>query len=269
MKNVLYLIIGLFAISQYSQAQLSWGDIVVNEFVASNDSTSGISDSDGAFPDWLELYNNTNNSVDLTGVYLSDSYVNDQKWQFPAGTSIAANGFLIVWADKDTMQAGGIHTNFKLSAGGEELILQTSNGTALDSLSFNEQTTNVSYARIPNGTGDFSYRANPTFNADNNVSVGIANPFATTSSPTITIFPNPAQAQISVAISPLQNKVQPIQLQIFNTAGQVVHQQKYANNTQHFIQSNIAHLQAGMYLVRLVAGEGTAEVYHQKLVINR
>ncbi len=46
------------------------GDVVINEFMASNDVTA--SDQDGEFDDWIELYNNTNASIDLSGYSLSD-----------------------------------------------------------------------------------------------------------------------------------------------------------------------------------------------------
>ncbi len=144
---------------------LSFQDVVINELVASNDSTSGISDPAGSFPDWFELYNNTNDEVDLSGFYLSDKYDNITKWQFPDNTFIAANGYLTIWADGDEDEEG-LHTSFKLSSGGEHLILSTSAELALDSLTFDILPTNVSFARIPNGTGNFV--ASPsTFNASN------------------------------------------------------------------------------------------------------
>jgi len=44
------------------------------------------------------------------------------KWAFPAGTSIPAGDYLIVWADKDDTQAG-LHADFKLSAAAESIFL--------------------------------------------------------------------------------------------------------------------------------------------------
>ena len=50
-------------------------------------------------------------------MYLSDNTSNPLKWQFPAGTTIVAGGYLLIWADDDG-DSPGLHTNFKLSAGG-------------------------------------------------------------------------------------------------------------------------------------------------------
>jgi len=139
-------------------------DLVINEFMASNDAT--IADQDGEFDDWIELYNNGASSIDISGYSLSDDRDNLAQWAFPVGTSIAANSYLIVWADNDEDQAG-LHTNFRLSGGGETIYLTDAAGAFVDTIEYNDQTTNISFGRIPNGTGDFQVM-NPTFNAENN-----------------------------------------------------------------------------------------------------
>ena len=63
MKFALFLI----TICMYS---LSFSQILINEYSASN--IDGINDAFGDKEDWVELYNTTGASVDLTGWYLSD-----------------------------------------------------------------------------------------------------------------------------------------------------------------------------------------------------
>ncbi len=138
------------------------GDIVINEFMAQNDS---IPDPNGEFDDWIELYNNTNQNLSLSGMYLTDDPANVTKWQFSPGTSINQNGFLIIWADEDSTQTG-LHANFKLSASGDFIRLSKSDQTALDSITFGAQTSNLSMSRIPNGTGNF-VQTQPTINSIN------------------------------------------------------------------------------------------------------
>lgn len=137
--------------------------VVINELMASNSST--VADQDGEYDDWVELYNMGGSAYDLSGHFLTDNHKRKTKWRFPAGTSIAGNGFLIVWCDGDTLQAG-LHTNFSLSAAGEELLLVSPEGTVLDEVYFGPQVTDRSYARVPDGTGPFSIQP-PTFNAPN------------------------------------------------------------------------------------------------------
>lgn len=145
------------------------GDVALNEFMAQNDS---IFDPAGEAEDWIELYNNTANTINLGGMYLTDAAALPTKWQFPANTTIAPNGFLIVWADEDSGQAG-VHAQFKLSASGEHLRLSNTDATALDSVTFGAQTRNLSLARIPNGTGAF-VQGKHTFNANNGAQVQLA-----------------------------------------------------------------------------------------------
>lgn len=138
------------------------GDVVINEFMAKNDS---IPDPHGQLDDWIEFYNNTSHDINLGGMYLTDNFNNPTKWQFPSNTIIEANSYLIVWADEDIGQIG-LHASFKLSADGEQIRLSNTDVSILDSVTFGPQVGNLSMARIPNGTGPF-VRGNPTFNAYN------------------------------------------------------------------------------------------------------
>jgi len=142
----------------------SVGDVVINEFMASNDMTQV--DQDGEYDDWIELYNNSNLDIDLSGYFLSDNSEDIMNWQIPAGTVISANGYLMIWADKDEEQEG-LHANFKLSSSVESVILSDSDGSILDEVSYADQTTDISYGRFPNGTGDFQVM-NSTFGLENN-----------------------------------------------------------------------------------------------------
>ena len=109
----------------------------------------------------------TGSAVDLSGYYLSDSKKKLSKWQFPQGTSIAGNGYLIIWADKDTTQFG-LHANFKLSSGGEEVLLSKPDVSVIDKVVFPAQNLELSFSRSPNGTGSFKWQT-PTFNRSNDM----------------------------------------------------------------------------------------------------
>ncbi len=137
--------------------------LVINELMPKN--TSTVSDNAGEYDDWIELYNNTSQEIDLSGYFLSDNSSNVSMWAFPVGTKIAAKSYLIVWADDDTEQLG-LHTNFKLSADGEEVILSSPEMVTIDKVGFSGQAAEFSYARKPNGTGNFNW-GEPTFNSEN------------------------------------------------------------------------------------------------------
>lgn len=96
--------------------------IIISEFMAIN--SNGITDEDLEHSDWIELYNNTENAIDLQGWYLTDDAANLKQWQFPSIT-IPKGGYLLVFASgKNRIDpAKSLHTNFKLSGSGEFLVI--------------------------------------------------------------------------------------------------------------------------------------------------
>ena len=71
-------------------------------------------------------------------------------WQFPPGTIIPAEDYLIVWADEDGTASPGLHASFKLSASGDEIFLTDTDANlnaVLDSIIFGDQITDLSYGR--------------------------------------------------------------------------------------------------------------------------
>ncbi|MBM4103733.1 MAG: hypothetical protein FJ263_06715 [Planctomycetes bacterium] len=137
--------------------------LVINEFAASNNSASGIKDPQGEYADWIEIYNFGDTPINLAGMYLTDDLGNPIKWQIPSGysaqTTVPAKSFVVIWADEDT-QDGPLHANFKLSASGEDIGLFAADGsTLIDSITFGEQATNISYGRYPDADDNLRYFA--------------------------------------------------------------------------------------------------------------
>ncbi|MCU0915987.1 MAG: CotH kinase family protein [Planctomycetes bacterium] len=145
--------------------------VVVNEVMAANRQTRA--DPQGHYDDWIELYNRGTASVDIGGCYLTDNPADPTKWQIPANgpavTTIAAHGYLLLWADGDVADAG-LHASFRLSDNGEQVSLFAADGTTLiDTLSFGPQKVDVSYGRLPDGGTDLRSFPSPTPGAANAV----------------------------------------------------------------------------------------------------
>jgi hypothetical protein len=143
--------------------------IVINEFMASNNSS--IQDPQGQYDDWIELYNFGAVAVDVGGMYLTDNLSEPAKWQIPSNnmvvTMIPAGGFSLIWADNNTTDAG-LHANFQLDAGGEELgLFDTDGATLIDSVSFGSQVVDVSYGRYPDANDTWRYMSSPTPGSEN------------------------------------------------------------------------------------------------------
>ncbi|MDA7508678.1 CotH kinase family protein [Akkermansiaceae bacterium] len=103
---------------------------VISEFMAANE--TGLQDGDGEFSDWIEIFNPTASSVDLSSYFLTEDSSDLTKWSFPP-LPLAPGERIIVFASGKGAAgpAGEIHTNFKLSAGGEYLALVTASGSTL------------------------------------------------------------------------------------------------------------------------------------------
>jgi len=225
------------------------GDLVINEFMASNDET--IADQNGEFDDWIEIYNNSSTTIDIGGYFLSDDASDLMKWEFPSGTTIDGNGYLIVWADSDETQSG-LHTNFKLSAAAESVFFVNAGGTIVDEVSYFNQTSDISYGRYPNGNGNFQ-TMDPTFNGENMVTTSINN---TLIEPIILrATPNPTSESFFLEIDGEEEK--PRNFSIYDLNGVEIYNNVISKN----VWIDTSKWSMGMYIVRV-------ENSYLKVVIN-
>lgn len=159
--------------------------IYINEIMTSNGSY--VRDQAGDNPDWIELYNPSNEPIDLSGYYLSDDLSEQYKWQFPEGVSIPAKGYFLIYASgKDFHNARELHTNFKLSTAGEPVVLSNPQGEIVDYIPPVEIPRDISYGRYPDGSQQFFFFTRPTPNRENtNVSsyIGVVQPPSFSHSP--------------------------------------------------------------------------------------
>jgi hypothetical protein len=136
------------------QAQLTGqNELRLNEFMADNKQTLEDPDEPGEYPDWVEIYNPTNEAVSLDGLSLSDNSSRPDKFPITNGLTIPAGGFIVFIADDDPSQ-GPLHTNFRLDATGEFIGLFVAEGGAMiDSREFGALPPDVSQGRKPDGSG--------------------------------------------------------------------------------------------------------------------
>ena len=168
LKKIYFLLLLSFAVT-VTKAQ-----VLINEFSCSNLNTFVDNHSD--YNDWIELHNNSGASVNIGGYYLSDDSLDLTKWAFPAGTTIAANGYLRVWASKrnETISPTNLHTNFTLKQtknSGEYVMFCNASAVIVDYI-FIQQKTQLghSYGRVTNGNTTWGVFTTPTPGASNNSS---------------------------------------------------------------------------------------------------
>ena len=189
------------------------GDITINEILAKNENDT--TNEAGSHEDWFELFNNTQEEIDLFGLYLTDDYAEPTKFAIEEGTVIPAGGSILVWADEESSTEQFVHCNFKLSASGEALMLSDGAGTVIDSVTFGVQAVDVSYGRCPNGTGPFVFQTATSFNAGNLCGDGIETPEGSG----LKVYPNPVTDQLFLSL--ISSKAALIELS--GIAGNVVY----------------------------------------------
>lgn len=102
-------------------------------------------------PDWIEIYNDGNTGIDLSGWKIYDSGGQSgakPKKEFPSGTVVASKGFAVIVVDD------GTESGFGLSSGGEKVWFEKPDGTLADSLEFPALDENTSYGRYPDGSSN-------------------------------------------------------------------------------------------------------------------
>ncbi len=119
------------------------GQVEINEAMTSN--KGAVPDETGDFPDWVEIYNNTDAALDISGYGLSDDLYSAAKWTFPEGSVIQARGYMVVFCSGDATR-GKLHTPFKLSAS-DDVILSNASGKVVDSISLKPVTSGYSLGR--------------------------------------------------------------------------------------------------------------------------
>ena len=190
---------------QYRESiMVSGGALVINEVMA--DPLTGLRDDEDELVDWIELKNTTNQTVQLSQYALSDNEGRPLKWRFPEDAVIPAGGYYIVYCTgkdrMDTARPDIPHTNFRISAEQETLVLSDSRGRVVDRVMIDNLPEDCSYGRndagsmqvfqtatpgLPNNTIGF-YQMDINLRAMNKTGVFISEVMASNDS--VTTYPN-------------------------------------------------------------------------------
>lgn len=216
--------------------------VVINELMSAN--TSAVADEAGDFDDWIELFNNTNAAIDVSGYGLSDEVDDLGKYKIPDNTILGANAYLIIWADDDQEQ-GPLHAQFKLSATGESLFLTDRSNEIVDEVTFDEVPENRTYARDPNGTGSFRIKQ-PSFSGNNDLVSSTINPLPIS----VKVGPNPSSDFIQIEMA-LEN--QDTAIKLYDLSGRLMYSSFLLAPTTRIDVSGFA---AGNYFLNIGPYQG-------------
>ena len=164
-----YLFLTFLLLFFYQEESFSQS-LYINEFMASN--AAGIADPDyQTYADWIELFNASDVPINLKGYSITDDLAQPQKYIFQTDVIIQPQNYLLVWADNKNV---GVHTNFKLSASGQQIGLFNPLGEVIDSLTFTAQQTDISFGRYPDGAREW-FKFSPSSPSSTNLSSSIIN----------------------------------------------------------------------------------------------
>lgn len=132
-------------------------DLRLNEFMAIN--KTNYEDDFGERSSWIEIFNSSYGTVDIGGCYLSDDVNNLKKYPIPKGdvlTSIKPRQHVVFWADNKPTH-GTFHLNFRIDDTRFLALVASDGHTIIDSVSYPEQTPDVSYGRTEDGAGAWRF----------------------------------------------------------------------------------------------------------------
>jgi len=211
--------------------------LVINEYQSDNISTA--QDQWGGFEDWIEIYNNSNNPINLEGYFLSDKIGDPTQFIFP-DTTILPNDYMIVWCDQGGLFEPGLHTFFKLGSGGDDILFSTPDTTTIDYVRFGIIPSDQTEGRLPNGVGKIDC-LNPTHGESNGDPLSVFNEALPEN---LKVYPNPSSGLLQIDF-PQEERTT---LTVHSLTGQLVYQNSSLGNQETV---DLSFLPKGIYLLRI------------------
>ncbi len=159
---------------------VSFGQVVINEFMATNlcgaANPNQYLDNFGSCSDWVELLNTSGTAVDLSGWYMTENINDLDRWAFPEGSIIPANGFLRVWTSarktgNTPFNLDHIHSSSRIAQvdPNEVIALVRPDGVTIEDVYYIEVPNQVGYStgRFPDGSDNWRVFTTPTMAAPN------------------------------------------------------------------------------------------------------
>ena len=158
MQSVKFTLLSLiitFAVSVSAQT----ASLQINEICPSN--IDQWVDPSFNYGGWVELYNPTSTTIDITGWYLSDKKEKLQKAKVTQTTTVPTKGFTTLWFDHYSKWSTQT-IDMKLDCDGGKLYLSDAQGNLVTSLEYPEAISRCSWARTRDGGDTWNYCANPS-----------------------------------------------------------------------------------------------------------
>jgi hypothetical protein len=234
----------------------------INEVSGSN---SAFINEYGKKNDWVELYNTTDEDIDVEGMFLTDNVDKPEKYMISkentsANTTIPAHGYLIIWCDKLATTNQALHASFKVSGEGGQLMLTAADRKWKDMLTYTAHDGNSTVGRYPDGTSAVYLMNVPTIEKSNVLSSYVTavgqSPYTAVRS---TLIASANGFRIRYGAQQLVVKDEATDqatVEIFTSDGRLLERQ-HASLQRGTAIINVAHLSSGFYVARATNADGT------------
>ena len=133
--------------------------LVINELMASN--AGQVISPAINYDSWIEVYNPSNQAVNLGNMYLSNDANDLTLWRMPSNMgTVPAKGFKVIWLGSGDINK--LQAPFKLDCDGGTIYLSDANGSLITSEKYPEALSRTAWARTTDGEGGWSWTATPT-----------------------------------------------------------------------------------------------------------
>ena len=144
----------------YLQTRRASSPVQISEVMAGN--TLTFKDDDGAYSDWVEITNTSEQEIDLTGWGLSNREAEPKRWELPA-VKLGGGQRLLVYASGKNRSdpAKGLHTDFRLNGFKDTVLLSNFRGQIVSEIAINDLKADTSFGIVP-GTDNWQVFTHPT-----------------------------------------------------------------------------------------------------------
>ena len=214
--------------------------------------------------DWIELYNPTDEAIDVAGMYLSDKADNPQKFQIPAATKnvstlIPAHGHLVIWTDK-LQPVSQLHADFKLAQEGGSIILSPKDGSWYDIFSYGEHDGYHTVGLYPDGGTQLYVMERPTIGAANTLTLNAVEWDEPDDVVRIDGIKADAMADFALSLNhhllAVHAPFDAVRLDVYNVAGQLMLTRRVMKGTD----VDLSALPAGAYVAVAISGDHQAKL---------
>lgn len=211
--------------------------------------------------DWVELYNTTNEPIDVEGMYLTDNVNKPQKYQISKGegmaeTVIPPHGYLIVWCDK-LEPVSQLHASFKLEADGGDVMLTAADGSWSDRLTYAVHRADETVCRYPDGGNEVFVTNTPSI-AKTNIKTSYQMPVSQADGIGNVLAQATDMLSARYVLGNIvirSNQMMDAEVEVCNLAGQPV-ALHHARMTDGYAEVSVGQLPQGCYIAHVSDGHG-------------